>query len=392
MGLVIVAMAASGCAPAMIRDAVPESLANDAHVAGMSGIRVWGDQAGGALQKFIAEEAPKAKARLAALPKGQPVHHHILALSGGADDGAFGAGVLVGWTAHGSRPRFDVVTGVSAGALIAPFAFLGPEYDRRLEAVFKLHGGDDIYRASVLPGLLGGTALADSGPLAELIAKNVDRKMVQRLAEERAVGRLLLIGTTNLDAQRPVYWDLGRIAQTGGAGATDLIRRVLLASASLPGIFPPVPIKVNANGRSYQELHVDGGPTREVFLAPSDFSFRRYDSATGRKVVRSLWVIRNGKLDPEYLPVPATALAISTRSLATLTKYQGLGDLTRIYHNARSEGIDFNLAAIPPSFAAPRPKPFDNQYMRTLFDTGTEFGRSGAQWAKAPPGISASAR
>lgn len=387
-----IALTASGCASNGLRIPVPEKLASEATPPGLPGVRVWGDQAGGALKALLDEEVPRARARLAATSVRSPLHHDILALSGGADDGAFGAGLLVGWTQRGNRPAFDLVTGVSAGALIAPFAFLGPSHDRQLEAMFKLYSGEDFYRVNVVPGLLGGSSLADSAPLATLIAKYVDARLVVRLAEERGRGRLLVIGTTNLDAQRPVYWDIGRIAQSQRPEATELIRKILLASASVPALFPPVTISVVAGTASYQEMHVDGGPTREVFLAPSDFSFRDYDARVGRRASRSLWVIRNGKLDPEYAPVTASTLAISQRSIETLTKYQGLGDLARMYHNARSDGLDFNLAAIPATFSAPRPQPFDRAYMAALFETGRALGKSGGGWLKAPPGVAPAGR
>ncbi len=377
----------SGCASLPLRDAVPERLASTAELPGLSQVRVWGDEAGGALQRFMTTEAAQAKSRRSGVAKGRAVTDHILAISGGADDGAFGAGLLVGWSKAGTRPEFAVVTGISAGALIAPFAFLGTGYDRHLEALFIQYGGDDIYRANVVSGLLGGMALADSAPLAALIAKYVDKRMVARLAEERAKGRLLIIGTTNLDAQRPVFWDIGRIAQSSRPDAIDTIRNILLASASLPGLFPPVKIKVSAGDKTFEELHVDGGPTREVFLAPNDFSFQAFDRRVGQVVTRKLWVIRNGKLQPEYAPVDATALAISARSIATLTKYQGIGDLARIFHKTQTEGVDFNLASIPIGFSAPRAQPFDRAYMKALFDVGVTFGKSGASWAKVPPGV-----
>ena len=390
LGLTV--LVASGCAATITREPVPEQLVSDARVPGLSNIRVWGDEAGGNLRQFLREEAPRIRARMASLPNSQVLTNHILALSGGADDGAFGAGLLVGWTARGNRPQFSVVTGVSAGALIAPFAFLGSEYDPQLEAIFKQFSGRNIYQVHLLSGLLGGSALADSAPLAALIARYVDDPMVARLAQERGNGRLLIIGTTNLDAQRPVYWDIGKIAQSGGPEATNLIRSVLLASASIPGVFPPVNVRVVAGGASFEEMHVDGGPTREVFLAPYDFSFREFDRVLGRKVNRHLWVIRNGKLDPEYQAVKETTVAISLRALETLTKYQSIGDLGRMYFSARTDGMDFNLMSIPPSFSAPRPQPFDQAYMEALFNTGVSMGRAGVPWAKVPPGVLAPGR
>ncbi len=384
--LVIVAAVLQACATPLARAPVPLTLVNDVQVVGMpAGIRVWGDGGNKAGAAFIAAERNTLRRKYTGVIKGQPMEAHLLALSGGADDGAFGAGLLKGWSEHGTRPEFDLVTGISAGALIAPFAFIGRDYDRQLSEIYTVHDSAQIYSAKILSGVLGGPAVADNGPLASLIAKYVDRRLLARIAAERAKGRYLLVGTTNFDAQRPVYWDMGRIAQQGDEAALRLFRKVLLASAAVPGIFPPVEIDVNIDGRRYQETHVDGGPTRQVFLTPGDFRFADIDKATGTRVKRHLWVIRNSKLLPEYDIVELKALSIGERSLGTLTKNQGLGDLLRIYDKARADNIDFNLASIPMTFNAVRQAPFDGAYMQALYKVGRELGRNGYAWSKTLP-------
>ncbi len=378
------ALALCGCATAPDRLAVPAALSSGATVPGLADVRVWGDaQFSHAL---LQAELPVLKAKYQAR-NGPTPQSHLLAISGGADDGAFGAGLLVGWSDHGDRPEFDLVTGISAGALIAPFAFLGRKYDDRLAGLFTSYSADQIYQANILAGLFGGTALADSAPLASLINHYVDAKFLRAVAEERAKGRFLLVGTTNLDAQRPVYWDMGKIAARGDEQARQLFCKVLLASASLPGIFPPVLIEVEAGGQVYQEMHVDGGTTREVFFTIADFRFSEIDKAIGRKISRKLWIIRNGKIEPEYKAMPGTTLAIAERSLETLTKSRGVGDLIRMYNRARADRIDYTLASIPVDFDAPRKKPFDRGYMRQLFDRGVAMGRAGYPWTKEPPEI-----
>ncbi len=212
------------------------------------------------------------------------------------------------------------------------------------------------------------------------------------MAEERGKGRLLIIGTTNIDAQRPVYWDMGRIAMTGGPGAITAFRKVLLASASIPGVFPPVRFDVSAGGRTYTELHVDGGATRQLFLAPSEFSFKTVDAAIGRKIDRRLYIIRNGKIGPEWKATKETTLALAQRSLETLTKNQGLGDLIRMYTKAKEDRIAYHLIAIPDEFTAPRPGPFDPAYMRPLYEAGYAIGKGRIPWLEAPPGLKSSAR
>ena len=380
------AFALGGCATAPDRLAVPAQLSGDAAVPGLADVRVWGDAhfSHALLQAELPRLKAKYRAREGAQPKGAPPSappvSNLLALSGGADDGAFGAGLLVGWSEHGGRPEFDLVTGISAGALIAPFAFLGRNHDRELAGLFTSYSADQIYQSNILAGLFGGNALADSAPLARLIEHYVDARFLRSVAEERAKGRFLLVGTTNLDAQRPVYWDMGRIAQKGDARALQLFRQVLLASASIPGVFPPVLVEVEAGGHLYQEMHVDGGTTREVFFTIADFRFNEIDKAIGRKVQRRLWIIRNGKIEPEYKAMPETTLAIAQRSLETLTKSRGIGDLARMYTRAREDHIDYNLAAIPADFDAPHPKPFDRAYMQSSTTAGWRWA------AAATPG------
>ncbi len=388
LAAIAVACAIAGCASVPLREVVPQQLVAEAHPSGFGNIRLWGDASEADVLKFIAGDVAtvEAKWRARVVDKGSLVYN-ILAISGGADDGAFGAGVLNGWEDAGSRPDFDLVTGISAGGLIAPLAFLGRDYDDELESVFTKHDSQQIYEATIFAGLFGGSSLADSSPLQRLIETYVNHELMRRVAEERRKGRLLIIGTTNIDAQRPVFWDMGRIAQSDDPQALDLFRKVLLASASIPGVFAPVHIKVTAGGKTYEELHVDGGATRQVFLAPGDFSFKTIDQRLHRKVERRLYIIRNGKLGPEWAETKETTIDLAQRSLSTLTKSQGIGDLVRMYSKAERDGIDFNLIAIPDEFSAPRKRPFELAYMRPLYDTGYKIGNGGVPWLKKAPGF-----
>lgn len=389
-GLIFCALmlALSACATPGLRDAVPQSLVGEARVPGLDNVRIWGDSDPAGVERFLRTEEASASAEWKArIASGATIQSNILVLSGGADDGAFGAGLLVGWGKTGKRPEFDLVTGISAGALIAPLIFVGAEFDDRLATVFTTHDSGELYEANVLAGLLGGPALADSGPMAKLIKSYVDADLMRRVAEERAKGRILIVGTTNIDAQRPVFWDMGRIAQSNDPNAIDIFRKVLLASASVPGVFPPVHFPVKAGGKSYQELHVDGGATRQLFLSPGDFSFKAVDKALGRKIKRTLYVIRNGKIGPEWKATQETTLSVAQRSLETLTKNQGIGDLIRIYSKAQKDKIDYNLIAIPDNFSAPRPDVFSLAYMKPLYAEGLAQGEGTIKWLKAPPGL-----
>jgi len=374
------ALLTGGCATISPRNVLPQAKASQIDLEGFHNIRFWGDASAPTIETIVVADIPKTQTR------SSPVSN-LLAISGGAEDGAFGAGLLVGWSDAGTRPTFDLVTGVSSGALIAPFVFLGRERDDQLRELFTKYGRKDIYTYNV-NGLIEGSALTDDTPLAHLIEKYVDDAFLQEIARERAKGRILLIGTTNLDTQRPVLWDMGRIAMSNNQEAIVLFRKVLLASATLPGVFPPVRIQVRVGGKDYDELHVDGGVTRQVFIAPSIFSFASDNQKSGRAVTkRRLYVIRNGKIDPEWQSVSENVLSITTRSISTLIKNQGIGDLYRIYSITKRDGIDFNLASIPPDFSDVRHEPFDPRYMNALFDRGYDLASHNYSWAKSPPGL-----
>jgi len=308
---------------------------------------------------------------------------NFLAISGGGDNGAYGAGFLNGWTASGTRPEFKVVTGISTGALIAPFAFLGPKYDHVLREVYTNTSQKDIFKKRGLIKALFGESMADTAPLAKVIESYVTRQFLDEVAAEYAKGRILLVGTTNLDSLEPVIWNMGAIAASKDPRAVRLFRRLLLASASIPGAFPPVMIDQTINGQHYQEMHVDGGTMTQVFLYPPSINVAGMPS---RK--RVLYVIRNARLDPDWASTDRRTMTIAARAIESLTMTQGVGDLYRIYSTTERDGIDFNLTYIPPTFNAPRKEQFDTQYMRALYDVGFEAAKAGYSWQKYPPGFS----
>jgi predicted patatin/cPLA2 family phospholipase len=376
----------AGCATLPPRNVLPETHTGRIELEGFRNIRFWGDASPRDIEAIVRAKVPTTGARPGLEARNHQSASNLLAISGGAEDGAFGAGLLVGWSDAGTRPSFDLVTGVSSGALIAPFAFLGREHDNQLRELFTKYGRKDIFTYNV-KGILGGSALADDKPLSRLIDKYVDDTLLEEIARERMKGRILLIGTTNLDAQRPVMWDMGRIAMTPGGDAKELFRRILLASATLPGVFPPVRIQVRVGQQVYDELHVDGGVTRQVFLAPSVATLFPSDRKPGDGLRQRLYVIRNGKVDPEWKSVDEEILSVTRRSISTLIKNQGIGDLYRIYAATKHDGIDFNLANIPADFSYASDEPFDQRYMIALFNRGYSLGAHQYSWSKAPPGI-----
>ena len=257
----------------------------------------------------------------------------ILALSGGGADGAFGAGLLNGWTQRGDRPQFAVVTGASAGALIAPFAFLGSRYDSVLADVFSSGAFHGFLQFEGLSGLFGPGLFA-AGPLRELIAKHVTPEILDEIAAQYRAGRKLYIVTTQLDAQRTAIWDMGRIASSGQPGAVELFRRVIEASASIPGIFSPVLIDVEAQGRKFAEMHVDGGVTANVLVVPEALML------ANRPILPSgvrprIFVVINGKLTPYFEVVRPTTIRIAVRAFETSVRANTRNTLLASYEFIR---------------------------------------------------------
>lgn len=320
-----------------------------------------------------------------------------LAVSGGGENGAYGAGLLTGWSALGTRPAFKGVTGVSTGALIAPFAFLGPGYDQELARFYTTIGQKDVMTSrGLLSGVLG-ESLYDSTPLLRLIRGVLTPAMVAAIAGEyNDKGRLLLVATTNLDAPVGVLWNIGAIAASGHRDAAELIAKILLASASIPGAFPPVMIDIEAGGQHFQEMHVDGGTVAQVVFYPPSFGGKDFlgdGSPEAARLLRAsekrsygLYIIRNSRPGPDLETVDRSTLKIVGRAVSTLISTQGIGDLYQLYVICQRDGIGFNATWIPASFTDRVTAPFDTAYMNRLYQVGRAAIADGTAWSKYPPG------
>jgi len=313
----------------------------------------------------------------------------MLAVSGGGDNGAFGAGLLCGWSDSGTRPKFKAVTGVSTGALIAPLAFLGSEYDGLLKQIYTSVTPADIAVKRTILAAVNNDGMADNRPLWDLITRSIDETVLTRIAEEHRNGRILLVGTTNLDARQPVIWNVGKIAAIGGPDAIEVCRAILLASAAIPGAFPPSMVRVEVDGTPYEEMHVDGGASAQVFLYPP--SLRDLAHSLGKEMTRHgrVYVIRNsGLAATAESTIKRQTISIAGRAIDSLIHTQGLGDLYRIYLTTQHDGFDFNLAHISSDFKfANKKEEFDTRYMKALFDYGYNLARHGYPWKKTPPGL-----
>ncbi|MGX5803433.1 patatin-like phospholipase family protein [Bradyrhizobium sp. Arg314] len=352
-----------------------------------SDIRVWGDSyANYPTKRLVAFHDEREKA--ARIDPSISLHElNALTLSGGGSSGAFGAGILAGWAKAGTRPQFDIVTGISAGSLIAPFAFLGPAYDEQVKEGFTNVQEANIYTKRSLLGALSSGSLTSNAPLARMLDKYITDDVLTKIAQESAKGRRLFIGTTNLDADRAVIWDMGAIAASKQPDRLKLFKQVILASTSIPGIFPPVNLTVTAGGKTYHEMHVDGGASNEVFLMPAGLRLRELDQTFHTRIKVRLYVIRNGRTTPEPSIVKATLPDITEKAVSSLIKTQGIGDLYRLYAISKRDGIDYGFIDIPTDFAVQPKSPFDKKFMSSLYQTGYEMGRRGVPWKKAPPGF-----
>jgi predicted patatin/cPLA2 family phospholipase len=380
----------AGCADMTRLDAVPASVKEGTTVLGMDDVRYFGDETSTKLVDYATESYFREVAALRASGKtGAPPMAEFLAISGGGENGAFGAGLLVGWTAIGTRPTFKLVTGISTGALTAPFAFLGPAYDAQLREVYTTLSGKDVMQRRGYLAVVMQDALADNTPLRRTVAKYVDQRLLDAIAAEDAKGRVLLVTTTNLDLRRPVIWNITRIAASGRPGALDLVRDILVASAAIPGAFPPMMIDVEVNGKKHQEMHVDGGASAQVFVYPPGLSPKQQAARGGVVRERRVYVIRNARLDTDWAQVERSTLTILERTVTSLIQTQGVGDLYRIYLGSQRDGVDFNLAYIPETFTTPLNEPFETAYMRALFEVGYGLAVKGYPWAKVPPGYTA---
>jgi len=375
-----------GCAYPSRMAAVPDNLTTKATVPGITNVRYWMDGD----PKLLLREAQAAMGRereflVRSGHRGPVPEADGLVVSGGGDNGAFGAGLLIGWTAAGNRPTFKIVTGISTGALIAPFAFLGPDYDEQLKSVFTEVSAKDIFEERGVLAALYNDAMADTAPLWKLVESYINEEMLRAIAKEYQKGRLLFVATTNLDARRPVIWNMGAIAESRHPKALRLFRSILVASAAIPGAFPPVMFDVEVGDQRFQEMHVDGGAMAQAFLYPPSLHVDDKQMKVHRK--RKAYIIRNARLDPNWASVERRTLDIAGRAINSLIHTQGIGDLYKLYLITKRDGIDFNLAFISPDFKVEHKEPFDTNYMRKLFDHGYKLARKGYPWQKYPPGF-----
>lgn len=378
----------SGCAGLPERNPMNAELQEVAAIPGIPGARHWSDSRPEYYEEWMSLSKQELRERY---PESFGKPHHYLAISGGGARGAFGAGLLNGWTDSGTRPQFTIVTGVSTGSILAPFAFLGSEYDPLIKKFYTTLSTKDLLVERSLIATVTKDAATDSTPLRNQIAEYITEELVAKIADEFAKGRRLFIGTTNLDASRSVSWNITAIAASGAPNATQLIRDIILASAAIPAAFPPVLFDVEANGQLYDELHVDGGVSSNVFVYPIGVDYAKVLQKLEVTTAPNVYLLRNGYLHDEWVAVKRNTLNISGYSMSTLMTYVGHGDFNRIYLETQRDGLEFNFIDIPADFEDTSTEAFDPVWMTKLYELGYNMAINGIEWQKTPPGYDTNA-
>ncbi len=362
-------LALSSCAT-IEREPFNETQQAEARIPGVPQARFWAD-------------APDAARLMAPAFAGARGERSMLALSGGSDNGAYGAGLLTGWTKSGTRPEFAIVTGVSTGALIAPFAFLGSDQDPTLEKLFTTISAKDIFKNRFPLAIPIAPSVASTKPLARMIGEIMTDALIDRIGREHARGRRLFVGTANLDAQRMVIWNMGAIAASSAPGRYALFRQVLLASSAIPAFFTPVMIKSEVGGRTISEMHVDGGTTAQILTLPDDAIVADRVPNAARPL--HIYMIVNNKLNGEFHLVKPRTVPIASQAISLNLRRSTASTVNLSYLYAKDHGVDFNLSFIDRSYPSADHNLFDTAFMRSLFAYGLKLGETGTFWAKTPP-------
>ncbi|MBB2719014.1 UNVERIFIED_ORG: hypothetical protein GGD48_004273 [Rhizobium etli] len=349
----------------------PKAAAN-ANIEGFGDIRTYAD---------AGRQLPDARAWLA-VPRRKDVNY--LVLSGGGAGGAFSVGALKAWSDRKERPEFDIVSGVSTGALIAPLAFLGPAYDDTLVDLYTSGVAKELVDADFLPKALLGPSLLKQEPLRRMVERHLTQDVLEEIAVEHRKGRRLLVLTSNLDSQRPVIWNMGAIADSGRADALKLFQDVIIASASIPGVFPAVLIKVKAGGQQFEEMHSDGGTSSQILTIPEGWMASPRQAAWPKGLKLNMYVIVNNALMPEFSTTSNNTLAVMARASAALIKSQTRSALVATYVYAQKNGIRFHVASIDRQIPYKMTDPFNTNYMRAVYHLGYARMASGSLWKDEP--------
>ena len=317
---------------------------------------------------------------------------NVLVLSGGAQYTAYAAGIVAGWRAAGNAPEFDAVCGISSGSLLATLVFAGARHEPLMKRVFTQLGQKDLFRYQPLRQFRQNQGLATAEPMRELIAINIDHAFIDDIRAAHAAGRRLFVGTTNENTRRLVVWDLGAIASSGHPDADDHVRKVMLASAAIPGLLPTVPLDVQVDGVCYQERHVDGGSSAESFLRLPENAPRPDPAHPAKKWLTgsNLYIIAGGKLYVDPYENKPTFKDRTVGSISSTLHALHRVDLWKMYAYCVASGMNFRQTYIPEATPIPAVSTtFDVDAMQLLYRDGYAAGVDGVEWRASPPGVEA---
>lgn len=376
------------------RFAAPPNPDNTNNLFNDTAIRTWGDIPF-PIEQHLSTEAKRRHTYDATIvidELGNPKPQHHLTISGGGANGAYGAGLLNGLTDSGYRPEYRLVTGISTGAIIGLYAFLGKEYDDKLKSFYTQLKDSDLYKTRYIWQLFSSASLLDTSAFEAKVRNEINRELLDKVKQQYLRGRNFLVKTTNLDEQRPVVWNMGAIAMHNTPEAEMLFENVILASASIPGIFEPVLIPVIKDGVVHDEMHVDGGVIAQVFFIPDNIDITEFDRVEQLnlahhghvlkdKVESTVWLINNSRIAANWHPTSLSITDIVGRSIATMIKFQGRSNIAKIYKQSLSTNSSFNLSFIASQVPdAPDDAPFDQDYMRSMYCYGYAQGRNHQHW------------
>ncbi|WP_037381507.1 patatin-like phospholipase family protein [Sinorhizobium americanum] len=361
----------AGC---MAPDRIPygPKAASAASVEGFGDIRIYADSSG---------SLPQGRAWLPIL-KHKEINY--LVLSGGGAGGAFSVGALKAWSDKGQRPEFDMVSGVSTGALIAPYAFLGPAYDKALVDLYTSGVAQELVDVRFLPRGLLGASLLNQEPLRKMVERYLTHDTLARIAAEHRKGRRLLVLTSNLDSQRAVIWNMGAIADSNRPDALQLFQDIIIASASIPGLYPAVLIKAQAGGRMFEEMHSDGGAASQILTIPEGWIANAEEDEWPKGPKFNMYILVNNALMPEFAMTTNNTLIVMARANSFLIKAQTRSALLATYAYAQKTGIRFRMASINAQVSYDMTDPFNTNYMRAVYNLGYARMASDSLWKDRP--------
>ncbi len=378
---VIVCLSVSGCAS--IRHAVPENLVGKATVVGMPDMRFYTEKPSPAFMRQSLADSFKDESPSDYVVDGVKTYP-VLIIGGGVSNSAYGIGLLKGWLKSGSRPEFKIVTGYSSGSILAVAAFSGKEYEERLADLFTSVSTKDFVRQKSMFGIVFGDSVNTSAPFAKKIDAIVDEDLMAKIAREHKKGRRLYVGTSDLDAQEFVVWDMGAIASRGDPDSVKMFRKIILASCSFPVMLPPVYFQVEAGGRRYDEMHADGGVIGGLFHV---YPLMEGEGSPAQPFKTRIYILNCCYMSPHSKQIEANLAALTSRLIETNGSSKMSGDTYRMYAFAKERGWDYNLAYIPEDFVPNQKEMFDKLEMQRLFKRGYDDAVGGYRWHKAPPGL-----